>query len=52
MFARISGDALAAFDKDIADQLKSAIKSLKGKVDAEFYGLQDLLADKKVEVPP
>ncbi|CDW83639.1 UNKNOWN [Stylonychia lemnae] len=32
---------MSSFDSLIQKQLKDAIKSLEGKVDAEFYGLQD-----------
>jgi hypothetical protein len=42
------GDEGAKLEKDIKEQLVNAIKSLKERIDAKFYGIESLFVE---EVP-
>eukprot|EP00347_Sterkiella_histriomuscorum_P011076 403373843 len=48
LFDKITGDSLNSLDQDVAEQLTKAVRSLKGQIDADFYGMEDL-KDKPVE---
>ena len=42
LFERFLGEEGSKIEKDIITRFKDAIKTLKGKIDVEFYGLTEL----------